>query len=128
MAESFSKIISNNLPELERLLLEVSEFLEQANLPLKSQAVELTLEELITNTVKHAGASNIHVYVGAAENNLIIDYRDDGKGMPVTAEINKGRGLLNIESRLQIVKGSYTSSSTGGYNIRICISMPVNQH
>lgn len=92
-----------------------------------SLALYRILEELITNTVKHAGAGNIQVFFGVEENSLIIDYRDDGKGMPVTAEVNKGRGLLNIESRLQIVKGTYTTSSTGGYHIRIHISMPVNQ-
>lgn len=92
-----------------------------------SLALYRILEELITNTVKHAEAGNIHVYLGLEENNLIIDYRDDGKGMPVTTESNKGRGLLNIESRLQIVKGTYTVSSTGGYHIRIKISMPINQ-
>lgn len=92
-----------------------------------SLALYRVLEELITNTVKHAGAGNIYVYLGLDENSLIIDYRDDGKGMPVKAEVNKGRGLQNIESRLQIVKGSYTSSSTGGYHIRISIPMPINQ-
>jgi signal transduction histidine kinase len=92
-----------------------------------SLALYRILEELITNTIKHAGAGNIHVYLAMEENRLIIDYRDDGKGMPVTATLNKGRGLQNIESRLQIVKGTYASSSTGGYHIRISISMPINQ-
>jgi signal transduction histidine kinase len=92
-----------------------------------SLALYRVLEELITNTVKHAGAGNIHVYLGMEENTLIIDYRDDGKGMPVTTEVNKGRGLQNIESRLQIVKGAYTTSSTSGYHIRIRIPMPINQ-
>jgi signal transduction histidine kinase len=92
-----------------------------------STALYRVVEELITNTVKHAGAGNIHVYLGMEANALIIDYRDDGKGMPVTAQLNRGRGLQNIESRLQIVNGRYTSSSTSGYHIRISISMPINQ-
>ena len=92
-----------------------------------SLAVYRILEELITNTVKHAGAANIHVYLGSSENKLIVDYRDDGKGMPVAAELNRGRGLQNIESRLQIIKGTYTLSSTGGYHMQISISIPINQ-
>lgn len=92
-----------------------------------SLAIYRILEELITNTLKHAAAANIHVYLGVEENKLVLDYRDDGRGLPVGAGLNRGRGLQNIESRLQIIDGAYTSASTGGYHIRISISMPINQ-
>ena len=92
-----------------------------------SVALYRIVEELIANTVKHAGAGNIHVFLGIKENRLILDYRDDGKGMPLTPELKKGRGLQNIESRLQIVNGTYISSTTGGYHIQISITVPINQ-
>lgn len=91
-----------------------------------SLALYRILEELIANTIKHADASNIHVLLGRQEDRLLIDYRDDGKGMPVAPALKRGRGLQNIESRLQIVNGTYTASSSGGYHVEINIAVPIN--
>lgn len=82
MAEIFSKTISSNLPELERLLLEVSEFLEMENLQKQSHAVELTLEELITNTIKYGyddkAAHQIEIRLAIQPTAIQITITDDG--------------------------------------------------
>jgi len=84
------------------------------------------LEELINNTIKHAGANAIVISISQANNQLIIDYRDNGIGMPPAAAIKKGRGLQNIESRLSIVRGESTDAPAppgSGYHIQINIPL-----
>jgi signal transduction histidine kinase len=84
------------------------------------------MEELLTNTLKHANASDVNVNLSSKDDLLIIEYMDDGIGITETANLKRGRGLQNIESRLKVIKGYYSQyPNTGkGYGVRICI--PVN--
>ena len=64
------------------------------------------LQELITNTLKHANASEIRVKLANDKENLILLYEDDGKGFePKNLIAIKGLGLKNIESRLSVLNG-----------------------
>ncbi|MDH7446205.1 sensor histidine kinase [Aquimarina sp. 2201CG14-23] len=65
------------------------------------------IQELITNTLKHAEASNIYIEMKNHDNILILVYEDDGKGLDQKQlQYRKGLGLKNIESRLSILSGT----------------------
>jgi len=80
-------------------------------------------EELLTNTIRHAGASNAWINFAENEGQLTIHYGDDGKGMDITQSKKKGIGMRNIESRLEYLNAVYTivSSPQVGFNIKIQI-------
>lgn len=64
--------------------------------------------ELITNTCKHANATeiDIHFYF-AGQDNYAIDYKDNGVGgLQEIKSKNKGIGFNNIESRLGMMNAS----------------------
>ncbi|MDY8135174.1 sensor histidine kinase [Aquimarina sp. 2201CG5-10] len=64
------------------------------------------IQELITNTLKHANASSINIKLKNEEGILIILYEDDGKGLDQkNLSHKKGLGLKNIESRLSVLSG-----------------------
>lgn len=76
-----------------------------------SKSKELNLyriiQELITNTLKHAEASTIKIELKNEDNSLIVIYEDDGKGLDQkNLSHKKGLGLKNIESRLSVLSGS----------------------
>ncbi len=68
------------------------------------------LQELITNTLKHARARTIHIELTRDGQCLRLVYKDDGIGFDPGRQAKKhaakGLGLLNIESRLALLDGS----------------------
>lgn len=65
-------------------------------------------QELLTNTIKHAGADKVHIWFEqeTPESPLKIRYTDNGKGITSDTQLH-GLGFKNIESRLQAVNGRY---------------------
>lgn len=60
-------------------------------------------QELLNNALKHAQASEIHLQLMELEGSLILIVEDNGKGFKDAQ--NKGQGLYNIKSRLDVLKG-----------------------
>lgn len=83
--------------------------------------------ELISNTLKHAGASNIYIDIIQDKGTLNIKYLDDGEGFDYSdgTELGSGLGLMNIESRIRSVHGSYQfcSEKGGGFNANFVINI-----
>jgi len=71
--------------------------------PRRAQVLLRCAQEIITNTVKHAGASNLWLRCERTENNeLAIHARDDGRG---AAGFKQGNGLTGMRERLAQVGG-----------------------
>ena len=74
------------------------------------------VQELVHNAVKHAGASRIMVQCSQAEDTFYITVEDDGKGFPTDNPSGKGRGLKNINDRVNFLNGimniEFTSEGT----------------
>ncbi len=62
------------------------------------------LQELISNAVKHSGASILEISLNWFEYKIQISVRDNGTGLLITAN-QKGVGLWNIEQRISQLKG-----------------------
>lgn len=76
--------------------------------------------ELITNTLKHAQASNIFLALTLKKHEIHLNLMDNGKGIN---KIIKGNGLSGIDSRLELVSGiaNYESSVGEGFVCNIYI-------
>lgn len=61
------------------------------------------LSELISNTIKHAEASEIHICL-KTDDGIHIRYADNGLGFQQKAS-SKGMGLLNIQHRVDFMRG-----------------------
>jgi two-component system, NarL family, sensor kinase len=64
------------------------------------------VQELINNTLKHAGAKEAIVQITGTDRQLVITVEDDGKGFD-TAILgrSKGIGWMNIQHRIEFLKG-----------------------
>ncbi len=84
--------------------------------------------ELINNSVRHSGASQIMLTLLYESGELIIDYSDNGCGFIPEAVKDVGMGLSNIVSRVNSIKGhtEISSSRSNGMraNIRIDLKNP----
>lgn len=85
------------------------EFIAQLseNIPDDFQRIQLfrIITELMTNTLKHAHASRITLFIVVSDT-ILITYKDDGPGFDITPE-SKGRGLSNICNRVAFLQGTW---------------------
>jgi signal transduction histidine kinase/ligand-binding sensor domain-containing protein len=82
------------------------------------------LQELLSNSIKHAHAKNITIHISAFDDLVNIVYEDDGIGFQYDP-VKSGLGLNNIESRIQSVSGTLKFES-GMYGVSYTIDIPLN--
>jgi len=84
------------------------------------------VQELINNTMKHAAAKSALVQVALTGNQLSVTVEDDGKGFD-TAMLNiaKGIGWINIQSRVDFLKGKMDINSQPGNGTSVLIELTI---
>ena len=80
------------------------------------------VNELVSNSIKHAGCSRITIAIVSIANSFSIRYTDDGRGME-PGSFSAGIGLANIKERAALLKGMFElhNSWPEGYTIDISI-------
>ena len=76
------------------------------------------IQEGLTNTLKHAGASHADVVIRYREDELEIEVRDDGRAG--AAGDGQGHGLVGVRERVKIYGGDMSASPAvgGGFTLR----------
>ena len=64
------------------------------------------VQELVTNSIKHAQAKEINVQLSHQENILQLTVEDNGKGFDPKAEKGKGIGMQNVQSRVDYLNAT----------------------
>ncbi|QLC65808.1 sensor histidine kinase [Flavobacterium sp. LPB0248] len=82
------------------------------------------IQELLTNTIKHAKASEIEIQLNYIENILNLLFEDNGIGFETQNDI-KGIGLANIENRINKLNGSFIIDSKLKRGTIINIEIPI---
>jgi signal transduction histidine kinase len=84
-------------------------------------AVYRIMQELLANTIKHADAKNVLIRCFEENDNYLITYRDDGKGIDAGSK-KHGMGMQNIEARLRMTGGySEMPETAKGFFFKIMI-------
>ena len=96
-------------------------------------AIYRIVQELINNTMKHAGAKTAIVQVSKTNNEMSITVEDDGKGFdPVILQgakarpddqVGRGIGWSNIQSRVEYLKGKLDVQSESGKGTSVHIEL-----
>ncbi|WP_350287590.1 ATP-binding protein [uncultured Croceitalea sp.] len=84
------------------------------------------IQELLTNTIKHAKAKSLEVYLNIFDNTLQLIFEDDGLGFD-TNKMSNGIGLKNMENRVQTLNGSMNLDSTLNRGTVVTLEIPLNQ-
>jgi signal transduction histidine kinase len=77
------------------------------------------VQESLTNTLRHAFARHVWVFVRRREHDLEVEVVDDGAGPPATATAS-GRGLVGMRERVALFGGEFEAGprSDGGFRVR----------
>ncbi|MFC2111050.1 tetratricopeptide repeat protein [Bacteroidota bacterium] len=81
------------------------------------------IQELTTNIIKHANATEVIIQFTRHEKNLNILIEDDGIGFEPTKAMNKGMGLKNLYSRIDKLNGTLNIDSNLGKGTTIIIEL-----
>lgn len=82
------------------------------------------IQELLTNTIKHAKAKQVNIQFSEDENQLNLIYEDDGKGFnPSTTK--RGLGLQNIAHRVEKVGGRFSLDTSKGNGTTVIVNVPL---
>lgn len=88
------------------------------------------ITELINNSIKHASASKIEIYIERLDDILQLTYMDDGVGFDldkVLKDDSSGMGIKNIISRLRSVNGTYRIHSKEDVGLLVVIEVKIPQ-
>lgn len=92
------------------------------------QTIAITLyrivQELINNTMKHARATSAIVQLTKSNGQLSVTVEDDGIGFDTSIlKINKGIGWINIQNRVEFLKGKLDIRSKEGEGTSVQIEL-----
>ena len=94
-------------------------------------SLELTLfriiQELITNVIKHAKATEATIHLTNHENAINIMVEDNGKGFKPNqiTKTNKGMGISSIDKRVEHLNGTMTIESEPYKGATVIIDIPL---
>ncbi|WP_291129321.1 tetratricopeptide repeat-containing sensor histidine kinase [Flavobacterium sp. UBA7682] len=93
-------------------------------------ALEVTLfrmiQEILTNTIKHAEATEITISLTQDEDSINILIEDNGKGFnPKAIDKKEGMGLNNIQKKTEQLNGTFSIDSFEGKGTTIIIDIPI---
>ncbi|HRG57778.1 MAG TPA: sensor histidine kinase [Bacteroidia bacterium] len=96
-----------------------------------SETIEINLyriiQELLTNILKHAEATEVHIQLTKENEFITMMLEDNGKGLDIADLKNsKGNGWHNINSRLNLLKGNIEIDSKPGKGTAIFIEINEN--
>lgn len=114
------KSLTEGIPKLE-LILNSPEGLSLDD-PNKAHVLVRCVQEVITNTLKHANASKLVITLERSEGGIRVSAEDDGEG---AALLTVGNGLKGMRERLEQVGGSLNLSSVQGQGFSLTAFVPV---
>lgn len=86
------------------------------------------LQEILHNTIKHAGAKQFSVDAWTEGPELFIETRDDGRGFDLAvAEEKGGLGLQNILVRARMIGARMEITTSPGTGTCYSIQLPINE-
>lgn len=118
-------ILDKSFPD-DQVTYEFEHFGLKGRLP---EPIEIGLyriaQELVNNILKHAKASEVDVQLMQQSDQLLMIVEDNGQGFDATLKNNKGHGRMNIQSRLQAIKGTinYECPDQGGTIVTIRVKV-----
>ncbi|MDX6584015.1 MAG: hypothetical protein QOI10_3199 [Solirubrobacterales bacterium] len=83
-----------------------------------------TVQEALTNVLKHADAGRVRVLVEEGSDSVTVTVEDDGRGFDEGAQ-HDGFGLLGMRERVALAGGELSISSPQGGGTRVRASLPV---
>ncbi len=87
------------------------------------------IQEALTNIIKHAKATEVHIHLEQKKSKIIVIIRDNGKGFQYDKVAHRkpdkrGMGLIGIRERIFLLGGKFDIKSQPGQGTCLSITIP----
>ncbi|NER15894.1 tetratricopeptide repeat-containing sensor histidine kinase [Spongiivirga citrea] len=82
------------------------------------------IQELLTNTLKHAKATNIEIHLNVYDQKLTVLFEDDGVGFDLD-KVTLGMGLSGMKNRIKAIDGTMFIDAISNRGTAVNIEIPV---
>jgi signal transduction histidine kinase len=84
-------------------------------------------QETLTNIIRHAGATEVAVHLKEKEERIILEVRDNGRGISLEEISNtRSMGLLGMKERAALLGGEFKIGRVrGGSGTQVTVSVPL---
>ena len=105
---------------------EIQEVLDDASQDYLCVTVYRLVQEALTNVARHSKATKVllNLYT-TTQGNLLLNIRDNGRGLPSVQHSSQGFGLLGMRERVASLKGRFNLLTKPGQGVEISIELPV---
>lgn len=87
------------------------------------------VQEALTNVTKHSRARNVTIELKRKRGGIVCTVEDDGVGFDSQAALarngKKGLGLVGIQERLNVLKGTFQIDSQPGHGTKLSFTVPL---
>jgi signal transduction histidine kinase len=84
-----------------------------------------TLQETLTNIIKHSNATQVWIELSVDEENITLTVQDNGVGFVGTTQ--NGMGISNLRERLALVGGAFNITSALSKGTIVSASLPLEE-
>jgi PAS domain S-box-containing protein len=94
----------------------------------RSTTIFRVFQEILTNVARHANATEVKISLKEDTGNLILEVRDNGKGIAKSDISNiKSLGLLGMRERTLLLGGEFTISGEPQKGTTVVLRVPLSQ-
>jgi signal transduction histidine kinase len=94
----------------------------------RSTAIFRTFQETLTNVLRHAQATRVEVRLMEEKQRLILEVRDNGRGIPDSRIASpKSLGLVGIRERVNAQRGNVRISGAPGRGTTVRVELPLRK-
>ena len=85
----------------------------------------MIVSEMLTNTVRHAQATNVRFRVVVSDDITLLQWSDNGVGLALDAQ--RGNGLNNIQRRASRINATVNIESAPDLGTRYTLTFPMRK-
>lgn len=116
------QMLAEGVPELT-IHLDIPDHLSLTD-PKRAQILLRCAQEVLTNTARHASASNLWISLEVGDDGLSLRARDDGRGV---SDLVPGNGLNGMRERLRELGGRVDIATGPGAGFQVRAWMPMER-
>jgi signal transduction histidine kinase len=93
----------------------------------RATAVFRIFQEILTNVLRHAHATQVHVEILKDSDAIVLEVRDNGRGITDTEKANRrSLGLLGMRERALLFGGEIVITGTAGEGTKVAVRVPLS--
>ncbi len=93
--------------------------------PARATAIFRIFQEILTNVIRHAEASEVTIRLTANKTTLRLEVSDNGAGLPAGEKaLESGLGIIGMRERALAVGGSIDLRGASGGGTLVCVEVP----